>query len=82
MVKGEMVLLKGVRIGTLYKLLWNVESTGCNNIVFLEVDSTYLRMNQFKLTQQAFVKSTQPCYGTKGWDTLEKKDFRLCIIKV
>jgi hypothetical protein len=26
MVRGEMVLMKGVCIGTLYKLLWNVNS--------------------------------------------------------
>jgi hypothetical protein len=33
MVRGEMVLIKGVQIGTLYKLLKNVNSTGCNNII-------------------------------------------------
>jgi hypothetical protein len=33
MVIGAMVLMKGVRIGTSYKLLGNVKSTGCNIIV-------------------------------------------------
>jgi hypothetical protein len=28
MVKGTMVLMKGVRLGTIYKLLGNVNSTG------------------------------------------------------
>jgi hypothetical protein len=40
MVRGVMVLMKGVRIGTLYKLLGNVNLTGCNNIVVPKVDST------------------------------------------
>jgi hypothetical protein len=38
--QGVMVLMKGVRIGTLYKLLGNVDSTGCNNIVVPKVNST------------------------------------------
>jgi hypothetical protein len=41
MVRGVMVLMKGVQIGTLYKLLGNVDSTGCNNIVVPEVDSNF-----------------------------------------
>jgi hypothetical protein len=39
MVRGAMVLMKGVRIGTMYKMLGNVESTGCKNIVSPEIDS-------------------------------------------
>jgi hypothetical protein len=42
MVRGVMVLMKGIWIGTLYKLLGNVNSTGCNNIATPEVDSTQL----------------------------------------
>jgi hypothetical protein len=37
-VKGAMVLMRGVRIGTMYKLLGNVDSNGCNNVVSLEID--------------------------------------------
>jgi hypothetical protein len=40
MVRCEMVLMKRVQIGTLYKLLGNVKSTGCNNIVAPKIDST------------------------------------------
>jgi hypothetical protein len=40
MVRDVMVLMKGVHIGTLYKLLRNVDSTGCNNIVVLEGELT------------------------------------------
>jgi hypothetical protein len=45
MVRGVMVLMKGVQIVTLYKLLGSVNSTGCNNIIVLEVDSTSTRLN-------------------------------------
>jgi hypothetical protein len=44
MVKGAMVLMR-VWIGTLYKLLGNVDSTRCNNIVVPEVDSTSTPIN-------------------------------------
>jgi hypothetical protein len=40
MVRGAVVLMKGVRIGTLCKLLGGVDSIGCKNIVVFEVDST------------------------------------------
>jgi hypothetical protein len=40
MVRGVMVLMKGFRIGTLYKLLGSVDSNGCNNIIVPKVDST------------------------------------------
>jgi hypothetical protein len=40
MVKGVMVLMKVVHIGTLYKLLGNVNLIGCNNIVAPKIDST------------------------------------------
>jgi hypothetical protein len=33
MVRGVMVLMKGVQIETPYKFLGNVNSTGCNNNV-------------------------------------------------
>jgi hypothetical protein len=88
MVRGAMVLMKGVHIGTLYKLLGNVDSTGCNNIVVPEVDSTSTQLNSTWVelinTNHSifFIKSTRPCYGTRGWDTLEKKDFELCTTKV
>jgi hypothetical protein len=45
MVRGVMVLMKGVRIGTRYKLLGSVELIGCNNIVSSEVDSNLTQLN-------------------------------------
>jgi hypothetical protein len=88
MVKGLMILMKGFWIGTLYKLLGKVNSTGCNNIIVPKVDSTrnrleftQLGMSRFKPTQKVIVNSTRPCYGMRGWDILKEKDFKLCITK-
>jgi len=39
MVIGAMVLMQGVHIGTLYKLLGNVDSIECNNIVVPKINS-------------------------------------------
>jgi hypothetical protein len=36
MVRGAMVLMRGVRCGTLYKLLGSTYTNGCNNFVVLE----------------------------------------------
>jgi hypothetical protein len=45
MVKGVMVLMKGFCSGTLYKLLGNVNWTGCNNVVVVEVNSNLNQLN-------------------------------------
>ena len=39
MGRGVMVLMKGVHIGTLYKLLGNVDSNGCNDIIVPKIQS-------------------------------------------
>ena len=36
MVRGVMVLIRGVRYGTLYKLLGSTYTNGCNSSIFLE----------------------------------------------
>jgi hypothetical protein len=36
MVRGEMVLMRGVRCGTIYKLLGITYTNGCNSSIFLE----------------------------------------------
>jgi hypothetical protein len=38
MVKGAVVLMKGIWIGTSYKLLGNVDMTGWKNVFVLEVE--------------------------------------------
>jgi hypothetical protein len=50
MVRGVMVLMKGVWIGTLYKMLGNVDSTGCNIIIAPKIDSNTTRLD-LMLTQ-------------------------------
>ena len=37
MVRGEMVLLKGVRFGTLYKLQGSIISDACNSSIVLDI---------------------------------------------
>jgi hypothetical protein len=37
MVRGAMVLMKGVQFGTLYKLQGNTISDGCNTSIFLDI---------------------------------------------
>jgi hypothetical protein len=37
MVRGEMVLLKGVQFGTLYKLQGSTIDDGCNSSIFLDI---------------------------------------------
>jgi hypothetical protein len=45
MVRGVMVLMKGVRIGNLYKLLGSVDSYGCNNIIVPKVELNLTRLD-------------------------------------
>jgi hypothetical protein len=44
MVRGAMVLMKGVQIVTLYKLLGSVNLNRCNIIVVSKFDSTLARL--------------------------------------
>jgi hypothetical protein len=55
MARGVMVLMRGVWIGTLYKLLGNVDLTGCNNIVVLEVDLTVTDSTVPRLVDQTML---------------------------
>jgi hypothetical protein len=45
MVQGEMVLMRGVRCGTLYKLLGSTYTNGCNISVVLEQTNKYYKTN-------------------------------------
>jgi hypothetical protein len=56
MVRGAMVLMRGVNIGTLYKLLGNVDLSGCNSIVSPEIYSTTTRLDSM-LTQHDSTRS-------------------------
>jgi hypothetical protein len=82
MVRGVMVLMRGVWIETLYKLLGSVDSIGCNNIVVSEVDliATQLDSTPTNSTIPCLVDPTMLWH--QGWDILGKKDFELCTTKV
>jgi hypothetical protein len=60
MVRSAMVLIKGVWIGTLYKLLGNVDSTRCNKIIVPEVDLTSTRLDS-TWAESIQPESTSPC---------------------
>jgi hypothetical protein len=45
MVRGAMVLIRGVRFGTLYKLLGSTYTNGCNISVFLEKTNKEYKTN-------------------------------------
>jgi hypothetical protein len=60
MVRGAMVLMRGVQIGTLYKLLGNFDSDGCNIIFAPEIDSTVTRLDSISTQLNSTrVKSVQ-----------------------
>jgi hypothetical protein len=44
MVRGVMILMRGVQIDKLYKLLGNVDLNRCNNIFSPEIDSNATRL--------------------------------------
>jgi hypothetical protein len=74
MVRGAMVLMKGVRIGTLYNFLGSVNSIGCNNIIVPEVDLT---SNRLHLTRDESIQpdstSHHKVYLTMLWhERMEK----------
>jgi hypothetical protein len=86
MVRGEMVLMKGVWIGTLYKLLGSVDSVGCNKIFSPEFDSTLTLLNltwaesvQTDLTRHDKIDLTMLWHermghnGEKGLRTMKNK---------
>ena len=52
MLKGAKALMKEIHIGTLYKLLGNIDSTRCNIIIVPEVESN---SNQIKSTQLGLI---------------------------
>lgn len=71
-IRGAMVLMRGVWVGTLYKLLGSIYIGDCNNIVVSE--------------NQTNVSPTRPIEKTfssiRGWAILERRVFMLCIVKV
>jgi hypothetical protein len=73
MVQGAMVLMRGVRCGTLYKLLGSTYTNGCNSFVFPE------KRNEVDNTNTVLEKKTMLWHqrrghiGEKGLRTLHGK---------
>jgi hypothetical protein len=68
MVRGEMVLLKGVQFGTLYKLQGITISDGCNSSI------------KKKELLQSLEKRL--CCGVKDWGISERRVFDYYMVKV
>jgi hypothetical protein len=67
MVRGEMVLLKGVRFGTLYKMQGSTISDGCNSSIVL-----ILELKKKELLQSL---EKRLCCGIKDWGISERRVF-------
>ena len=71
MVWGALVLMRGVWIGTLYKLQGSTVIDGCNSFVVPESGAENL-----------VVFGERPCCGIKGLDILERRAFEYFMVKV
>jgi hypothetical protein len=87
MVRGAIVLIKGVQIGTLYKMFWNVDLTRCNNIISPKAGSTSTQLDptqaesiQTNSTRHDKIDPTMLWHERMGH--IGKKDFNPCITKV
>jgi hypothetical protein len=73
MVRGEMVLMRGVRCGTLYKLLGRLILMGVTVLLSLS--------RQIKKTRPISSLKRRPCCGIKDWGILEKRAFEHYTVK-
>jgi hypothetical protein len=73
MVRGEMVLMRGVWCGTPYKLLGSTYTNGCNTLLSLS--------RQINKTRPIPSLKRRPCYGIKDWGILEKRAFEHYTVK-
>ena len=71
MVRGALVLMQGVQIGTLYKLQGSTVVNGCNSSVVPESG-----------TENLVVSGEKTMCGIKGLDILERMAFEYFMVKV
>jgi hypothetical protein len=74
MVLGAMVLMRGVRCGTLYKLLGNTYTNGVTVLLSLK--------REIKKTRPILSLERRPCCGIKDRDILEKRAFEHYTLKI
>jgi hypothetical protein len=74
MVQGAMVLLKGVRIGSLYKLLGSTISDGCNSSIVPEIGA-----EEGKIPS---LWKNKLCCDIKDWGISERRAFEYYMFNV
>jgi hypothetical protein len=74
MVQGEMVLPRGVWIGTLYNMLGTIISDGCNYSIVLEIG--------FEEVKTPTISREKTTLCIKDWGISERRDFKYYTIKV
>jgi hypothetical protein len=65
MVRGVMVLMRGVQIGTLYKMLGNVKSTGWKNIVASKINSIVTQPDSMSTQRKKTLSYGKKRYGRR-----------------
>jgi hypothetical protein len=75
MVRGEMVLLKGVWIGTLYNMQGRTISEGCNSSIVFEIGAK----EEKKLLESL---EKRLCCGIKDWGILERRDLIYYVVNL
>jgi hypothetical protein len=73
MVRGAMVLMRGVRCGTLYKLLGRTYTNGCNSSIFLEQKNEGDKTNTVPEKKTMLWHQRLGHIGEKGLQTLHGK---------
>ena len=73
MVREEMVLMRVVRCGTLYKLLWSTYTNGCNSFVVLEQTNKEDKINIIPRKKTMLWHQRLGHIGEKGLRTLHGK---------
>jgi hypothetical protein len=81
MVRGAMVLMRGVRCGTLYKLLGRTYTNGCNSSVVLEQTNKEDKTNIVPEKKTMLWHQRLGHIGEKGLRTLHGKAcLKVCLI--
>jgi hypothetical protein len=81
MVRGAMVLMRGVRCGTLYKLLGSTYTNGCNSSVVLEQTNKEDKTNTIPEKKTMLWHQRLGHIGEKGLQTLHVKAWlKVCLI--
>jgi hypothetical protein len=73
MVRGAMVLLKGVRIGTMYKLLRSIINDGCNSSIVPDIGTEEEKTPTISREKAMLLHQRLGNIGEKGFQLLHDK---------